>query len=168
MKKLTLIVALMASVLLCSVSAEIAGPTCKLNSRSPEVYTFYGGKQMVIEQLAKIPANLSERRVFLQITQGDSSADVTLYEQQENGKFTTTKWALTQTSDLISKIDREIISTAGEKCVGAQIKALLENTLEPKPATTDVTVANSPKVAFANSVEHGSGKFIRTTLFILC
>jgi hypothetical protein len=181
MKKLALIVALMAPVLLGSVSAQtaypsaspekIVGPTCKLFSRSPELYTFYGNKDRIVKQLSKIPAILWERRVFLQITQGSSRASVTLYVQEKDDKFTVTKWTTTaDTSALVSKIDQKIIANAGEDCVSEKIKDLLDhdNTLESPTATPNSHVDYSPEVAFRQSVQNASGNFFKTTLFILC
>jgi hypothetical protein len=182
MKKIILIVALMAAALVGSVLAETplpaavpqktAGPTCKLYSRTPELYTFYGDKNTIVKQLAKIPANLSERRMFLQITQGVSRTDVELYEQQDNGKFKKTNWNTQKTTfALVSKIDHTIIANAGEHCVGAQIKALLNTELGVKPDTTPVPVENSPQAAFDDSVLNIPGTptdFIKTTLIILC
>ena len=61
--------------------------------------------------------------MFLQITQGDSNADVELYEQQDNNKFKVTKWTTTKdTSALVSKIDQEIIANAGVDCIRARVR----------------------------------------------
>src|SRR5205809_1999124 len=85
------------------------GTNCATSSWNPELYSFYGAKGTIVEKLGKIPAKLSERRVFVQVTQGDSSADVKLYEQQGNGTFTVTEWTTTQTSSLLADIDKAIV-----------------------------------------------------------
>lgn len=171
----------MAAALVGSVLAEtplpaaspqkIWGPSCKKNNRNPELYTFYGKKEMIYAQLSKTPAHLWDRRVFLQITQGKSRASVTLYVQEEDDKFTVTKWTTTaDTSALVSKIDNEIIVNGGEKCVGEKIKHLLDHdeTLESPTVTPNSHVDDLPEVAFRKSVQDASGNFIKTTLFILC
>src|SRR5206468_5919995 len=47
------------------------GTNCATSSWNPELYSFYGAKGTIVEKLGKIPAKLSERRVFVQVTQGD-------------------------------------------------------------------------------------------------
>jgi hypothetical protein len=179
MKKLTSFAALIVAALVSSASAETAlpaaspeaspGPRCKVNSRSPEVYTIYGDKKdMIVQKLANIPAKLSERRVFLQVTQGDASAKVTLYEQQNDETFTVTEWTPKQTSKLVADIDREIVANKGEYCVGEQVKAVLRQKLGKGKITNGVAVPDSPQAAFAPSVEQASGEYIKSTLIILC
>jgi hypothetical protein len=179
MKKLTLIAALIATAFVGSVSAETSlaspvpgaspGPMCKVNSRSPEVYTVYGDKKdMIVQKLANIPAKLSERRVFLQVTQGDASAKVTLYEQQNDGTFTVTEWTPKQTSKLVADIDREIVANKGEHCVGEQVKTVLRQKLGKGKISNGVAVPDSPQTVFAPSVEQASGEYIKSTLIILC
>src|SRR5215467_4553044 len=112
MKKHTLVVTLIAATVLDGAFADPApteagggtGGKCKYSSWNPELYSFYGAKDAIVRKLANIPRKLSERRVFLQVTQGDSSADVKLYEQQENGTFTVTEWTTNQTSRLLTDI----------------------------------------------------------------
>src|ERR1044072_9608515 len=113
MKKLTLIVALMA-VLIGSVSAQTAsstpipgaspGPVCKAASWNPELYTFYGDKDVIVGKLNNLPTKLSNHRMFLHVTQGKSSADVKFYEQQKDGTYTVTEWTTKETSPLLAKI----------------------------------------------------------------
>jgi hypothetical protein len=178
MKKLTSFAALIVAALVSSASAETAlpaaspeaspGPRCKQSSRSPELYSFYGAKDIIVGQLTKIPAKLSERRVFLQVTQGDASAKVTLYEQQNSGTFTVTEWTPKQTSKLLAEIDREIVANKGENCVGEQVKTVLRQKLGKGKVTNGVAAPDSPQAAFALSVDQASGDFVKSTLIILC
>ena len=110
--------------LIATLSVALLGGTsayaqrCANNSWNPELYCFYGEKDKMVEKLGKIPAKLSERRVFLQITQGDGNANVKLYEQQKDGTFTVTQWSAERTSRLLSRIDDEILANKGMNCVG--------------------------------------------------
>jgi hypothetical protein len=164
MKKL--IVILIAFVLLGGSSAY--AQRCAASSWNPELYSFYGAKGTIVEKLAKIPAKLSERRVFLQVTQGDSSADVKLYEQQKDGTFTVTEWTTKQTSHLLADIDGEVVANKGVNCVGEQVKGVLGKELEKGKVTNGVAAPASPEAAFAHSVKEASGEFIKTTIIILC
>jgi hypothetical protein len=177
MKKHTLIVTLIAAALLGGASAgplptaspaASPGPRCKAFSWNPELYSFYGDKEIIAEKLAKIPTKLSHRRVFLQVTQGDSGADVKLYEQQNDGTFTVTEWTGKQTSGLLADIDTAIIANKGVNCVGEQIKTILNKQLKEGKVSPSVAVPESPQAAFAPQVEKASGEFIKTTIILGC
>ena len=181
MKKHTLILIPIASVFLAGASVYSQSPTpspsatiskygggCKNASWNPEVYSFYGAKDTIVQKLANISTQLSERRIFLQVTQGESSADVKLYERREDGTFTVTEWTPDQTSQLLTDIDQAIIANKGVNCVGEQVKSILANKLKGKKVVRATSAPASPEAAFAHSVNDASGKFIRTTITILC
>jgi hypothetical protein len=174
MKKHILIVTLIAAALLGGASAAASppptiegGPRCKAANRNPQLYTFYGNKRTINEGLAIIPAKLSERRVFLQVTQGDSGADVKLYEQGNDGTFAVTKWTTKQSSPLIAKIEEAIVDNEGEGCVAKPVRTILEE-LGQGETSNGVAAPASPAEAFAPSVNQASGKFIKSTIIILC
>jgi hypothetical protein len=166
MKTHTLIVTLIAVASLGGASAY--AQACKLSSWNPELYSFYGAKGTIVKKLANIPAKLSERRVFLQVTQGDSSAYIKLYEQQKDGTFTVTEWTTGQTSRLLADIDEAIVANKGVNCVGEQVKGILAKELKEGKISTAVPAPASPKAAFAHSVNEASGEFIKSTVIILC
>ena len=173
MKKHTLIVTLIGAAVLGGASAApmpegSPGPRCRNSSWNPELYSFYGEKTVIVEKLAKIPAELSERRVFLQVTQGDSSADVKLYEQQKDGTFTVTDWTTRQTSRLLADIDRAIIDNKGVNCVGEQVKGVLAKELGEGKVSTKVPAPASSEASFAHSVKEASGEFVKSVVIILC
>jgi hypothetical protein len=192
MKKPTLIVTLVAAALVGGASAKTPtptpspavspgpaladapspaaspGPRCRNKIWSPEVYSFYGEKDAIVEKLASIPAKLSERRVFVQVTQGESSADVKLYVQQNDGTFTVTEWTTKPSSRLLAKIDEEIIANKGVECVGEQVKDVLAKELKKGKVSNAVAAPASPEAAFADLVKQASGEFIKSTLIILC
>jgi hypothetical protein len=173
MKKHTLIVTLIVAALVVGLSAGSSlgvgsGPRCRTTGWSPEGYTDYGKKDTIIEKLAYIPTDLSTRRVFLQVTQGDSSGDVRLYEQQKDGTFSVKEWKPKQTSTLLASIDANIMSNLGKTCVGAEVEKLLTNQLGPGTSMPAAPASVSPKEAFAQSLDEVSGDYIKTTVIILC
>ena len=175
MKKHTLIVTLITAGLVggtlaaeTPLPAASPGPRCRASSWDPGLYTFYGKKETIVEKLANIQANLSERRVFVQVTQGDSSADVKLYEQQENGTFTVTEWHPKETSRLLADIDKAIVANKGVNCVGEQVKGVLGKELKEGKVVNGVAAPGSPEAAFSHSVKEAVGDFIKTTAIILC
>ncbi len=165
MKKLIVIIIAVASL---GCGKTYTPRSCHLSSWSPELYSFYGAKGTIVEKLANIPAKLSERRVFLQVTQGDSSADVKLYERQEDGTFTVTEWTPKHTSGLLADIDKAIVANKGVNCVGEQVKDVLAKELKEGIVTKEVAAPASPEAAFAHSVKEASGEFIKSVVVILC
>jgi hypothetical protein len=176
MKTYQIVLTLIAAVSLSGTSA-LAQPTatpigksvdCKASSWNPELYSFYGDKEIIAEKLAKIPTKLSQRRVFLQVTQGDVSAQVKFFEQQKDGTFTVTEWTTEHSAGLLADIDKAIITNKGVNCVGEQIKTILNKQLKEGKVSTSVAVPESPQAAFARPVEKASGEFIKTTIIFGC
>jgi len=195
MKKHTLILSLIAAVSLGGAPAYAQGTSpsatpsaCFLSSWSPEVHTFYGKKEVIEEKLGKILANLSERRVFLQVTQGESTSDVRLYERQKDGNFKVTEWISKQPShldasaikanpepvvdidSLLVEIDKSIVANKGVHCVGEQTKAILAKEFKELKGkeSEGVSLSSSPMGAFAESVSKADGEFRKSTVVILC
>jgi len=176
MNKYTIILTAAAAALFVGTSAysqSTPTPTptskggCALARWNTELYGFCGAKPAMIEKLARLPVQLSERRVFIQITQGSSSGEVKLYERKD-GKFTVTKWSTGETFGLLADIDKAIFDNKGVNCVGAQVTDLLRKRLgDGKPAES-VAPPVSPKAAFTHSVQDAPGEFVRTTIIILC
>lgn len=149
------------------------GPTrCPESSASVEVHTFYGRVKTVADKVAELRVNLSERRVFIQITQSgrtvSSKTSVKLFEQKD-GKFMITEWSGANISGLAQEIDDTIIRDKGKTCVGAAIKAVLNKKLRPtKPSESSLPATASPGEAFAPSVSTAEGDFIKTEVIFGC
>jgi hypothetical protein len=141
---------------------------CLNASWNTELYGFCGAKPAMLEKIARIPVKLSERRVFIQITQGSSSGEIKLYERQQDGKFTVTTWSIPETFGLLADIDKAIFDNKGVNCVGEQVTDLLRKRLENPNVTTNVAPPVSPTAAFKHSIDQAQGEFIETKVVILC
>ena len=141
---------------------------CRQSGWNTAIYIFCGDKDAMIKNIASLPVQLSERRVFLQITQGDSKGEVKLYERQEDGKFTVTKWSNEKTFKLLPEIDKAIFENRGVNCVGEQVIAVLRKLLGSGEAVQSIAAPESPAAAFKHSVQDAQGKFIQTEIFLLC
>jgi hypothetical protein len=183
MKTLILIIATMSAAWLGSAFGEEPSPSpslsaspsgsptdaCNYNSWNPEAYCFYGEKAKIVDKLSNLPTTkLSERRVYLQITQGESRGDVKLYEREKNGTFTVTEWTTPQTAHLLTELDKVIIVNKGVNCVGEQIKSLLGKELKNGKVSEGVPPPESFKAAFAHSVNEAKGAFIRSIVLLAC
>jgi len=143
------------------------GTQCKLASSHTELYGFCGTKKGIIDKIPTLPIQLSDRRVFVQLTQGASGGEVKLFERQDNGTFKVTTWSTSETSLLLSEIDKTMFDNKGVNCVGEQVKNVLEAKLK-NPTVTEVAGFDTPAAAFTDSVQKADGKFVRTVMEILC
>ena len=149
------------------------GPTrCPESSASVEVHIFYGKVKTVADKVADLPVKLSERRVFVQVTQdgrtGSAKTSVKLFEQKD-GRFMITEWTGANISGLSGEIDDTIIRDKGKTCVGEAIKAVLNRKLRPtKPIESSLPATASPGQAFGPSVEAATGDFIKTEVIFGC
>jgi hypothetical protein len=180
MKKHTLILTVLAAALFIGRSASSQStptPTtspadkdqCMQSSWNTEIYAFCGDKAAMIKNIENLPVQLSKRRVFLQITRGDSKGEVKLYERQENGKFNVTKWSNEETFNLFPEIEKAIFENKGVNCVGEQVIAVLREKLgKPSEVTENLAPPATPAAAFKHSVQDAQGKFIQTEIVILC
>lgn len=166
MKKQTLVVTLIATALLGGASAN--AQLCAQSSWNPELYSLYGAKDTIVEKLSKLPLKLSERRVFLQVTQGDSSANVKLFEKEKDGTYTVTEWTTKQTASLLAAIDEAIVANKGVNCVGEQVKAVLAKELKDGKVLKGVAAPASSAAAFAHAIKDATGDFIKCALHMLC
>jgi hypothetical protein len=146
------------------------GGPCNNSSWNPELYTFYGHKDVVLEKLSKVQANLSDRRVFVQVTESERGTDAKLFVREKNGSFTVTQWMKKKPGgSLTCKIDQAITHNKGINCVGEQvIHTVLKKELESGKETHDVAAPASPEAAFSHSIKEATGEYIKTTIVILC
>jgi hypothetical protein len=146
------------------------GRDCTQQSQNTELYGFCGPKASVLLKVAAVPADIVQRRVFLQITQGTSGGEVKLYVRQQDDTFTVTTWSIAQTSALLAEIDRTMFDNKGVNCVGEQVTTVLDRKLgkEKGKVTSGVAAPETPAAAFSHSVKDASGDFTRTIIVVLC
>lgn len=154
-----------------SASASASPPpdgSCNRASWNPQIYSFYGDKDHVADHVSTLPLKLSEHRVFVQITQGEASAEVKMFELQKDGTFTVTEWGGKDTSRLASDIDRAIMANKGVNCVGEQIKATIVKALNKGKVSHSVAAPETPAAAFGHAIKAAKGAFIMSSIIIAC
>ncbi|MFL6536551.1 MAG: hypothetical protein ACJ8JD_00010 [Chthoniobacterales bacterium] len=124
------------------------------------------------EKVTQMPVDLSERRVFLQVTQSardeGAKTDVKVFEKQKDGSFAITLWTKATARDLFDKLDDAIIKNKGKNCVGEAMRDVLTKTLGEGKTVTPLRPTTSPKDAFGPSVQDASGDFIKTIIIFGC
>jgi hypothetical protein len=140
------------------------GPYCPKSSKDVELYGSYGTREIVKNRVAKIPMNLSERRLFIQITQSGrtngATTDVKMFEKQRDGSFAVTEWTKLKAPGLFETIDRTIIVNKGTHCVGEAIKNVLVKKFGPGTPAKPLSAHGSAEEAFTPSVEGASDDFV--------
>lgn len=181
MKKHILVVTLIAGASLAVTAAEDPSPSpsptatpdlrCPVNSASVEAHAFYGSKETVAGKVADLSVNLSERRVFVQLTTSgrtdDANTDVKLFVQQGDGSFKVTEWTKVKAPGLFNEIDDACIKNKGKHCVGEAIEAVLTK-LGTGKTLAPLTAPVSPKNAFTPSVRAASGDFVNSKVVFGC
>lgn len=141
---------------------------CRVSNWNPEIHTFYGKRADILEKLRTFPGNLSERRMFMDITETGPSATVKFYERQENGRYKTWTLKTSDASSVVHKIDRTIVKNKGEACVGEECRKLFRKELEGAKPEENVQVPESPADAFGGALGNDPEKFVRITIILLC
>lgn len=164
----TMMYMVLATSLPCIVNAAVAVEGCKESSISPSVYSFFGTKDIIMQKITDQNFILPSRRIFVQITRGENSAEVKIFERKENGNYDVSKWTGPSIGDLYSKLNAVIFSNKGVNCVGEQVKAALNESLTTLEVHKDIPAPESGLAAFAHSVKDTNGDFIETDIYILC
>ena len=141
---------------------------CNYQSWNPEIYSFYGAKENITEKVSRLPLKLSEHRVFVQITQGEASAQVKMFELQKDGTFTVTEWEGKDTFRLACDIDKAIVANKGINCVGEQMKAAIVKALGKGKVSDSVAAPETPAAAFGHSIKAAKGVFIKSEIIVAC
>jgi hypothetical protein len=121
----------------------------------------------VLEKVGALSVQLSDRRVFAQITQGSPSGEVKLYERQKDGTFTVTIWSTGQSFTFLDDVYRSMFGNKGGNCIGKQVIAVLHEKLGVGKVSEGVAAPVSPAAAFRHSIKDASGEFIRSVIVIL-
>ncbi|MFE7129658.1 hypothetical protein ACFVIM_02235 [Streptomyces sp. NPDC057638] len=136
-------------------------------SWTPEVHDFYGDPEAILNKMDGLDMDLSNRRIFVLLTESESSAEIRFFEQAEEGSYKVSTWSGGSLDGMGGRISEVILANKGVMCVGEQTRA----TLAPLGMTSQGTVpapANH-RAAFAHTVRaHGKETFTRATCALLC
>jgi hypothetical protein len=139
---------------------------CRQTSWNPEVHRYSGSKAKIIQELRSNTEQLSDRRVFTEVTKGKSSTDVRYFEQVQGDVFTLTEWKTPEGYDVVSKINKTIDEFKGKECVGEKVKELLQGDL--KGGKVSKVTLHSWEQAFAPAVIAAIGEPVKVIISLLC
>lgn len=133
-------------------------------------HTFMGAPELVAENLANLPDDMVERRVYMLMLQGDDRAEARVYERfnLEDTDGTVATWEEDNVADLITLVTDVLTTNRGVHCPGEQVKATLagERDFEisaPMPAPKTAAEAFRPVMA-----AYQNDKFVQATVMVLC
>jgi hypothetical protein len=143
---------------------------CKTAAWDCQSHSFLGAPGTVAANLAALPAELVRRRVYMLMVQGDSRAEVRVFERfsVEDTDGTVARWEESRLGALVTQITDVLVTNRGVHCPGEQVKAALEGEREfsvegPAPAP------RSPEEAFARVMEaYRDDAFVQATVMVLC
>jgi hypothetical protein len=129
-----------------------------------------GSPELVASNLANLPTDLVERRVYMLMIQGDGQAEARVYERfnLEDTEGTVAAWDEDNISDLVTLVTDVLVTNRGVHCPGEQVKATLEAERDftvsgPVPAPKTAAEAFAPAMA-----AYQNDKFVQATVMVLC
>ena len=140
---------------------------CEAESWSPEVITLYGDTDTINRKLSNFEMNLSRRRVFGFVVDGELSSKGAFFERTGDQEVAVYQWSGHVDPDLHQKIATEIVRNKGVNCVGEQTKALLAK-LPNFKKQGNVSAPVNAKAAFSHQVRDIDSDYIRTTVYLMC
>ncbi len=149
------------------VLAAMGGAACEKQSWSPEILSFFGDPETVINKLGAVEADLSDRRVFVLTLQTNDSAEIALYERTRPGRVTISRWKGAPSEDFQSQVNETIIANKGVHCVGEQTKAIVSR-LPNVQTETDVAAPANAKAAFSHQIRAQGKDYLGASVIILC
>jgi hypothetical protein len=124
----------------------------------------------VTANLADLPEELIQRRVYMLMVQGEQRAEVRVFERFDLDDTDTTlgTWSDDSLGDLMTQLTEVLVANKGVHCPGEQVKATLtaerEFSMEgPFPAPTSAAEAFGPALA-----GFGGDRFVHATVALLC
>ncbi|HUB74538.1 MAG TPA: hypothetical protein VL979_10930 [Solirubrobacteraceae bacterium] len=140
---------------------------CEAQSWEPEVYEFYGDGNTVLEKLNKIDMDLPHRRLYLFSLETPDSAELRVFEKEDDEKVSVDIWEDGDLGDLRERIHDAILANRGVACVGEQTRALVAGAVEAR-REAGIPRPVSPYAAFAHSLQRHGDEFVRAAVFLMC
>jgi hypothetical protein len=144
---------------------------CRISSWTPELYSFYGDPEKVMDKLSQFDMKLAERRVFMFMVESSDSAEFALFERpvKDPGPWTVWRWKgqPSEARKLREEETNEILTRQGQDCVGKETVKLVESR---NPVKQEIN--NPPTtayLAFGDVMAHyPKGSYVQVTIFLLC
>src|SRR2546422_8514021 len=91
-------------------------------------HSFLGSPETVAANLAALPDDLVQRRVYMIMIQGEGRAEARIFERfnLEDADGTVARWEEDDLGDLVTQITDVLVANKGVHCPGEQVKAMLD------------------------------------------
>jgi hypothetical protein len=153
-----------------STRSELTLKKCSTFTWDCQSHTFMGSPEQVAANLADLPTDLVERRVYMLMIQGDGRAEARVYERfnLEDTEGTVAAWGGEQVGDLVTLVTDVLVTNRGVHCPGEQVKAALEgerdfDVVGPVVAPKTAAEAFGPAMA-----AYQNDRFVQATVMVLC
>jgi hypothetical protein len=144
---------------------------CRVSSWTPEVYSFYGDPDKVMDKLARFDMKLAERRVYMFMVESHDASELALFERpvRETGRWKVWRWKgpPSEGRRLREEETSEILTRQGKECVGQETEKLVESRNPSKEEINKPpTTASS---AFGDVIaRYPKGSYVQVTVYLLC
>jgi hypothetical protein len=104
---------------------------CRISSWTPEVFSFYGDPDKVMDKLNRFNMKLAERRIYMFMVESSDSAELALFERpvSDSGPWKVWRWKgqPSEASKLLEEETNQILAKQGKECVGQGTEKLVES-----------------------------------------
>lgn len=102
------------------------GPAPGCHHKGVAVHTFYGKSQDMQRYLTDLSAQAVSSRLQIMVVETPRGARVHVFEQAEGRSYTVSSWQGATVANLRAEWDAKILTSRGNSCAGADLKADLE------------------------------------------
>ncbi|MFD7665629.1 hypothetical protein [Streptomyces sp. NPDC059788] len=147
-------------------AADMAA-VCRQYSWTPEVHDLYGDPESILRKMDAQNMELTERRIFVLLTESEGLAQVRFFEQVKGKEYAVSAWTGESLGGVGGALGDTILKNKAVNCVGEQVRGLLSTFAMDSPTT--VSAPANARAAFAHTVRaHGEDTFTRATFALLC
>jgi hypothetical protein len=144
---------------------------CRISSWTPEVYSFYGDPDKVMDKLGRFDMKLAGRRVYMFMVESNDSAELALFERpvSDSGPWRVWRWkgSPSDASRHREEETNQILARQGRECVGQETEKLVEswNSVKQEIKKPPSTASS----AFGDVIAHyPKSSYVQVTVFLLC
>jgi hypothetical protein len=149
---------------------QVRAARCVAAAWDCQSHSFFGSPETVAANLANLPDELVQRRVYMLMVQGSDRGETRIYERFsfEDSEGTIATFQEESLGDLVTQIIEVLVDNKGVHCPGEQVKATLSVGREfevegPSPAPATAREAFSPALA-----EFRNESFVQASVMVLC
>ncbi len=165
------IVFAVAMLTLCVLTATASSDIkrCKKIAWSPEIVTFYGDAETILDKLHGVDGDIDNRRVFAFVVESNNGSRLGLFERQSADQMTLGSIDKTSFGDLTADLTDALLANRGEYCAGEiTMKMLDSQSLTEGIEYASLQQAPNDLAAAFQALGLSGDEYLRVTIALLC